>query len=253
MRATMQLLSGLFTTSCKWPGKSLIQKEFECGFKFALFSKQIDIQGFTMQCISFLKTGLAGIALAASALVPLQASADVLYNAAWVDTPYGWQSDLGSGAWTTTASVGGPSTITSLSWWGYYAASAVANEVFAVTFGSTPLNGTLSALSAGTVNNPLTGPVSVSVYTLLLDAPLAFAGGAVDVSILNSNGSVFLEWFWLDAGTDPGSLPNDILPSSLVIEGQRRTSSIPEPGTLALAGAAGAWLLLRRRRTAAPA
>lgn len=196
-----------------------------------------------MPLASTLRTLLAGAALA---LAALPSSAAILYSSPWAGTPYGLQADVFVGPATTTVSLGGPVAIDSLSWWGTYGiAGSPADDLFTVTFNGNTLAGTVTAVDAATAS------VAAWLYTLTVQAPLLFGGGAVDIGIVNGAGDVELEWFWLDAGTDPGGIPTDILPSSLVIEGERQATPIPEPGTLALlAGAAGVWALLRRRRNA---
>lgn len=199
-----------------------------------------------MRIASRIQSALAAAALTIAAVAPLQASAAVLYSSPWVDTPYGWQADVYAGPYTATSvALGGPVEISSISWWGTYGTfGSTADDLFTVSFNGDALVGTVTPVSASAANVP------AFKYTLLLDSTLLFAGGSVDISIVNGAGDVELEWFWLDAGTDPGSLPADFLPSSLVIEGERQATPVPEPGTLALFASAGGLLLALRRRRA---
>lgn len=195
---------------------------------------------------------LAGAALALTLAVPMQASAAVLYSNPWEGTPWGWQADDGVGAWSTTAALSGPVTVSSISWWGYYGtAGSTADDLFTVSLDGNDLLGSVAASAVGTVQHPdLASEFAVYRYTLALASALSYAGGVLEIGIVNGDGNSALEWFWLDAGTDPGSMP-DVLPSSLVIEGDRTVTEVPEPGSLALLLGAGGLLALTRRRTGA--
>lgn len=198
-----------------------------------------------MQSFFRLPSALAAATLALAAALPLQATAAVLYSNPWADTPYGLQADVFVGPAATNVALGGPATVSGISWWGVYGmAGGLADDLFTVSFNGSTLAGTVSAISAAAANVP------AYRYTLTLDEALLFGGGQVELAIVNGAGDVELEWFWLDAGSDPGGIPTDILPASLVIEGELQATPVPEPGVLTLfAGAGGAWMLLRRRRT----
>ena len=201
-----------------------------------------------MQFTAFAKATVASAVLACSAWMPQSAAAAVqLYAAPWISTPYGVPADAAFGPGTTSATLTGQGTITSLTWWGIYDVGTPADDSFIVSLNSSTLNGSVTPSSAGSVQVPDVGSVDVYRYVFALDAALPYTSGTVEISIVNGddpdNPVVF--WFWLDSGTnlDPDIFP----PSSLVIEGTRE-GTVPEPDTLALFAAAGGLLFVARRR-----
>jgi len=188
-----------------------------------------------MKFLSSLKTTM-GLAIATAALLAGQAGAAVLYLKSPDAVPTGLTADTGNGPLSQTPNLGGPSTIQSISWWGYYFVGGTSDDAFVLSLGGANQSGSVANSAAA---NGLT------FYTLTLDTEYFFAGGLLDLELINA--SDFVEWYWQGSGADPVTGAGPF--RALQIEGFRSVTAVPEPGSLLLFAAAGCVLLMLSRRT----
>ena len=204
--------------------------------------------------MAFLKsvnTWMAGAVLGAALLVsPVQVGAVPLASMAPNFTPYtyvdavnpannvttplvGQQSDAGVGPVAETFNLAGPSFTTSVSWWGYYLAGEDPNTdnftLNGISFGGSPL---LTRTDVGDLDDGSGGVVNLYKYYLDLSGSNAayFAGGPVTLVI--SNDSLDVEWYWQGSLADPNG------PRAYLVEGDLVRQEVPEPSSLALFGLA---------------
>lgn len=163
-----------------------------------------------------------------------------------------------------TFTLGGSSTVTGFGWWGSEVADTTgfvvrlfaslggsAVPVFSCGFDLVACDGSVRQFSTVLSDS---GPNPLSGFALDLTSTLSLVGGSYLLSISHEEE----EWYWSSTTEgdglsfirgDDADAWNETQPGlAFTVLGSRDTTSVPEPGTLALLGLGGLSALMLRRR-----